>query len=166
LRRHSKASKVAGVSYDVVHLTESEAADLVELNRVFARAFEDPQTYQAQPPSLAYLSKTLARPDVIVLVARSGREIVGGLVAYVLHKLERERSEVYIYDLAVAEEHRRRGIATQLIDSLKPIAAQRGAWVIYVQADPWDAPAMALYTKLGTREDVHHFDIPVALAQP
>jgi aminoglycoside 3-N-acetyltransferase I len=30
-----------------------------------------------------------------------------------------------------------------------------------VQADHGDDPAIALYTKLGTREDVLHFDIPV-----
>jgi len=33
--------------------------------------------------------------------------------------------------------------------------------VIFVQADLGDAPAIALYTKLGAREDVLHFDIPV-----
>ena len=48
-----------------------------------------------------------------------------------------------------------------LIDHLRPIARERGAWVIYVQADPPDAPATALYGKLGVREDVCHFDIPV-----
>jgi aminoglycoside 3-N-acetyltransferase I len=37
----------------------------------------------------------------------------------------------------------------------------RGAYVISVQADPPDAPAVALYTKLGTREDALHFDIAV-----
>jgi aminoglycoside 3-N-acetyltransferase I len=31
-----------------------------------------------------------------------------------------------------------------------------------VQADIGDVPAIALYTKLGTREDVLHFDIAVA----
>lgn len=34
------------------------------------------------------------------------------------------------------------------------------AYVIFVQADKGDAPAIALYTKLGRREDVLHFDIP------
>jgi aminoglycoside 3-N-acetyltransferase I len=33
--------------------------------------------------------------------------------------------------------------------------------VIYVQADRGDGPAIALYESLGTREDVHHFDLPV-----
>ena len=53
------------------------------------------------------------------------------------------------------------GIATAMIEQLKHIAAARGAYVIYVQADHGDDPAIALYTKLGIREDVMHFDIPL-----
>ena len=34
----------------------------------------------------------------------------------------------------------------------------RGAYVISVQAEG-DAPAIAIYSKLGIREDVLHFDI-------
>ncbi len=59
----------------------------------------------------------------------------------------------------MAESHRRRGIATAMIEELKRLAAQRGIYVIFVQADYGDDPAIALYTKLGTREDVLHFDI-------
>ena len=66
---------------------------------------------------------------------------------------------IYIYDLAVDEAHRREGIATSLIQALQTIAAERGAYVIFVQADYGDDPAVALYTKLGVREDVMHFDI-------
>jgi aminoglycoside 3-N-acetyltransferase I len=46
---------------------------------------------------------------------------------------------------------------------LRRIAAERGAYVIFVQADTGteDAAAIALYDKLGTREQVLHFDIPV-----
>ncbi len=48
-----------------------------------------------------------------------------------------------------------------MIQSLRAIAAARGAYVIFVQADYGDDPAVALYTKLGAREDVMHFDIAV-----
>ena len=59
----------------------------------------------------------------------------------------------------MAEPYRRQGIATKLIEHLRDIARDRGAWVIYVQADYGDDPAIQLYTKLGVREDVMHFDI-------
>ena len=129
---------------------------------MFAEAFDDPDSYESQPPSDAYLQAFLDRADVIVLAALDATgAVVGGLVAYVLAKFEQERSEVYIYDLAVAEPHRRRGCATRLIEELRRIARELGAYVIFVQADPPDLPAVALYASLGTREDVYHFDIPV-----
>jgi aminoglycoside 3-N-acetyltransferase I len=46
-----------------------------------------------------------------------------------------------------------------LIEKLQAVAADLGASVIFVQADCGDAPAIALYSKLGIREEVLHFDI-------
>ena len=37
----------------------------------------------------------------------NGNEAVGGLAAYELDKFEQDRREIYIYDLAVVESHRR-----------------------------------------------------------
>ena len=95
------------------------------------------------------------------VINRLALSVVGALAAYELQKFEQARSEIYIYDLAVLHTHRRRGIATALIRTLQDLAAARGAWVIFVQADHGDDPAIALYTQLGTREDVLHFDIAV-----
>jgi len=133
-----------------------------ELLAVFGRAFEDTDTYTGAPPSKRYLEGLLRSDYFIALAAVQANKVIGGLAAYELVKFERERSEIYIYDLAVAAEHRRRGIATALIERLKVIAATRGAYVIFVQADLTDPPAIELYTKMGTREDVLHFDIDVA----
>ncbi|MBF4499661.1 GNAT family N-acetyltransferase, partial [Vibrio vulnificus] len=71
----------------------------------------------------------------IALAAVQDDAVIGGLAAYILQKFEQERSEVYIYDLAVAANHRRKGIATALINELKGVARVRGAYVIFVQAD-------------------------------
>ena len=132
-----------------------------DLQRVFAEAFEDPESYQDKPPSDAYVARWLGSDQRFSLVALLEGQVVGGLVGYVLEKFEQERSEIYIYDLAVDERVRRQGIATALIKDLQERARARGAWVIYVQADHGDDPAIRLYTGLGTREDVLHFDIPV-----
>jgi aminoglycoside 3-N-acetyltransferase I len=144
-------------------------ADDIALTRAWlamlGKAFEDVPTYSGAQPGDGYLTRLLDSDAFIALAAvkdtEGAQEVVGGLAAYVLPKFEQERSEVYIYDLAVAEGHRREGIATALITQLKTVAAARGAWVIFVQADPVDGPAIALYTKLGLREDVLHFDIAV-----
>jgi len=128
----------------------------------FGEAFDQVETYGGSRPSATYLERLLGSDYFIALAALKSGEVVGGIAAYELHKFEQERSEIYIYDLAVAAAHRREGIATALILELKKIAASRGAYVIFVQADHGDAPAIALYTKLGKREDVMHFDIPIS----
>lgn len=127
----------------------------------FGEAFDEVETYGRSRPDATYLRQLLGSDEFIALAASNHGEVVGGLAAYVLRKFEQKRSEIYIYDLAVAASHRRAGIATALIIELKRIAAARGAHVIFVQADPGDAPAIALYAKLGTREDVLHFDIAI-----
>ena len=126
---------------------------------LFGREFDDTPTYSARQPADAYLEKLLDSDTFIAIAAMDGVEVVGGLAGYVLPKFEQQRSEFYIYDLAVAATHRRRGIATALIQELQRLATARGIYVIYVQADHGDDPAIALYTKLGKREDVMHFDI-------
>lgn len=146
---------------EIRRLTAADVSLARELNALFGQAFEDAETYAAEPPSDGYLADLLAKEHVIALVALTDAKVVGGLVAYELDKFEQARREAYIYDLAVSEPHRRRGIATALIERLRDIAAERGAWVVYVQADYVDPPAIALYEKLGVREEVLHFDIPV-----
>jgi aminoglycoside 3-N-acetyltransferase I len=131
------------------------------LLNVFGKAFDEVETYGRARPGAVYFRRLLGSDNFIALVALNDGEVVGGLAAYELHKFEQERSEIYIYDLAVDAAHRRTGVATALILELKKIAAARRAHVIFVQADLEDEPAIALYTKLGAREDVLHFDIAV-----
>jgi aminoglycoside 3-N-acetyltransferase I len=144
-----------------IRLLDSDDVALMEgLLTVFGEAFGEPETYGSKRPSTNYLARLLDNDTFLVLVALVEGKVVGGLAAYELRKFEQERTEIYIYDLAVAEPHRRQGIATALIRELQRIGARRGAYVIFVQADHGDDPAIELYSKLGRREDVLHFDIP------
>ncbi|MBE9077195.1 GNAT family N-acetyltransferase [Romeria aff. gracilis LEGE 07310] len=120
------------MSLEIRHLTSKDVLLMEALLTTFGEAFNEVETYTENRPS------------------------------YELMKFEQERSEIYIYDLAVALEHRCEGIATALIEKLTEIAAKRGAYVIFVQANTGieDRPAIALCAKLGKREDVLHFDIP------
>lgn len=149
--------------YNIQQLTQDDLDLMDALLSTFGAAFGDAETYDGKRPGTGYMRRLLGSDYFIALVALNGKEVVGGIAAYELVKFERERSEIYIYDLAVAEDHRRKGVATALIRELKKIAAARGAYVIFVQADTdvEDKPAVALYTKLGSREEVLHFDISV-----
>ena len=153
------------MEYAYQQLAAADLPVLKALLAVFGEAFGEPDTYQGAVPGDDYLTKLLNKPHFIALAARHGAEVVGGLAAYELEKFEQARSEIYIYDLAVREDHRRQGVATGLIRALGGIARTRGAYVMFVQADRGDEPAIRLYQSLGTREDVYHFDIAPDLDQ-
>ena len=145
---------------EVRRLGAGDGEAMEAANRLFAEVFGE-EGYHGPPPSQDHLHRLLSDEKFIALTAWADDEMVGALAAYEMVKFEAERSEIYVYDLAVLEGHRRRGVATALIEALQPIARQKGAWVIMIQADRIDAPAVALYDKLGAREDVLHFDIAV-----
>lgn len=140
-------------------LGSADVAHMRDMLTMFGEVFEDRAAYIDKQPDDAYLSDLLGSRTFIAVAAFDGAAVVGGLAAYVLPKFEQARSEAYIYDLAVSDAHRRQGIATALIKELQRVGAERGVWVTFVQADYGDDAAIALYTKLGVREDVMHFDI-------
>jgi len=150
--------------YKIHQLAPDDLAFMNALLETFGEAFDDVETYVRKRPSADYMRRLLGSDYFIALVAVTQGRVIGGITAYELEKFEQERSEIYIYDLAVAQAFRREVVATALIAELKKIALARGVHVIFVQADTGveDEPAIALYSKLGVREAVLHFDIAVA----
>lgn len=148
---------------EIRQLTSNDIELMNDLLAIFGEVFDDMNTYIRKRPSSDYLKGLLDGDSFVAIVALKEKEVIGGMAAYELKKFEQERSEFYIYDLAVSFSHQRKGVATALIEKLKSIASARGAYVIFVQVDTGveDEPAIALYTKLGVREDVLHFDIAV-----
>ncbi len=149
------------MNYTYKQLTPHDLREIKELLKVFGEAFNDLATYQSATPSDTYFQSLLAESNTIVLVAENEGVVIGGLIAYELKKFEQDRREIYIYDLAVSAEHRRKGVATALIKKLKEVAAARNASIIFVQADVEDAPAISLYESMGVKEKVYQFDISV-----
>ena len=143
----------------VRRLTSNDVPHMRNMLSMFGQAFDDFPTYTEDQPSTPYLADLLSSNTFVALAAFEGDRVIGGLAAYVLPKFEQSRREIYVYDLAVAQSHRRLGVATALIRALQRLARELGAYVIFIQADYGDEPAVALYTKLGTREEVLHFDI-------
>ena len=145
----------------VCRLGSQDVVLMQAANRLFADVFGE-EGYHGPPAGPDHLEKLLADDKFIALAAYVDGEMAGAIAAYELVKFEAERSEIYIYDLAVIERYRRQGVATALIAAVQEIGRDKGAWVVFVQADPPDEPAVALYDKLGTREEVLHFDISVS----
>jgi ribosomal protein S18 acetylase RimI-like enzyme len=100
-------------------LGAGDAQALRQMLGLFGKAFDDLPTYAGNQPDDAYLTDLLRRDTFVAIGAFVGGVLVGGLAAYVLPKFKQSRAELYIYDLAVEESYRRRGIAPAMIEQLK-----------------------------------------------
>ena len=161
MKRHATSRVAAGLhkAIQVRTLGADDVAPMRAMLAMFGAAFGEPKTYTAAQPDDAYLRGLLSSDTFVAIAAFEDSNVIGGIAAYVLPKFEQARTELYIYDLAVEEQKRTRGVATAMIEHLRKLAVARGIYVIFVQADHGDDAAIALYTKLGVREDVLHFDI-------
>ena len=145
--------------YTYRQLSALDVEQFKQLLEVFGVAFGEVQRHLTYIPDESHVRSLLARPNIIVLVAELEESVVGGLVAYEHEKFENKAGEIYIYDIAVEKSHRRRGIASRLIEEIRAAGRERGARGIFVQAERGDKAAIKLYELFGKSGQPYHFDI-------
>ena len=130
-----------------------------EMVALFEAAFEVDDEPSELPLSDGYLRQLLAGEMFVAVGSFVGGRVVGGVTGYVLPMARKPKCEFYIYDVAVDAAFRRQGIATEMLEELKKHLKARGIDTIFVQADEEDDPAVQLYSRLGKRREVVHFEI-------
>jgi len=91
----------------------------------------------------------LADPRALMLVAFDDERPVGFVLAHELPRRHGDRSKLFVYEVDVAETHRRRGIGSELLARLADLARERGIRVGFVLTDEDNAAANALYRSAG-----------------
>jgi [ribosomal protein S18]-alanine N-acetyltransferase len=91
----------------------------------------------------------LSDPRTLVLVAFDGERPVGFALAHELPRRHGDRSKLFVYEVDVAETHRRRGIGSALLARLAELARERGIRVGFVLTDEDNVAANALYRSAG-----------------
>ena len=98
--------------------------------------------------STEYLSALLANSSNLLLVAEQGGSVIGILFGHFIERLRLATSQLFIYELEVAAEHRRKGVALALMSKALKLAAAQGLDA-FVFTNHSNAAATALYRKLG-----------------
>jgi GNAT superfamily N-acetyltransferase len=117
--------------------------------RLLARGDEDVVRELATYEGAGDPEGLLADPRTLMLVAFDGERPVGFVVAHELPRRHGDRAKLFVYEVDVAETHRRRGIAKALLARLGDLARERGIRVGFVLTDPGNGPANALYRSAG-----------------
>lgn len=103
-------------------------------------------------PDPAASARFLAEDGHHLLVAYDGPAAVG-FVSGVEMTHPDKGTEMFLYELAVAETHRWRGIGVRLVRGLRDLARERGCYGMWVLADRDNQAAMATYAAAGASEE-------------
>ncbi len=145
---------------DIRILKREEIVLFKALIRVFEKEFE---MENFQIPDQEDLLKTLKNKNFKVFVAIEDGQVMGGITLYILPPYYSNKSQAYIYDLAVLSSHQRKGIGTRLMEVVLAYGRNLGYEEIFVQADKMDDHALAFYRSIPRvlEEDVIHFSYPL-----
>lgn len=100
-------------------------------------------------PDRAATDRFLAAPDHHLLFALDADGAALGFVSGVETTHPDKGTEMFLYELGVAEAARGRGVATALVTALRELAAERGCYGMWVLTDADNAAANATYRKTG-----------------
>jgi aminoglycoside 3-N-acetyltransferase I len=129
----------------IERLTSADSSSAKKLFTVMAEVFGE----GTAPLDDAYIVRLLDNDAFWAFAAFQSDNIVGGLIAHLLPMTSAERSELFIYDIAVRSGDQRKGIGRQLVGALRKEAEKKGIEVMFVAADNQDLHALDFYRALG-----------------
>ncbi len=133
-----------------------------ELIELLNEVFKEPNKVASE----RQLKKLLNKPDFYVIAAIQEDKVIGGLTAYELERYYTDKSELYIYDIAVKTELHNKGIGKKLVDYIKDYSTKNGIEEIFVEAHSEDEQAVKFYeSAFGKSEKVDHFNFEINYPQ-
>ena len=100
------------------------------------------------PPLPAATARFLALPGHHLLFAMEGGEPIGFISGVELTHPDKG-TEMFLYELGVAEAHQRHGVGTALVRALASIAIERGCYGMFVLTEADNEPALRTYRRAG-----------------
>ena len=95
---------------------------------------------------LPEVKRKLKRDPELFLVARQGKRVVGAVIG------AWDGRRGWIYHLAVASSHRRRGVASMLLKSLEAKMRKKGVLKVNAIVYKWNSPSLKMFGNNGFRQ--------------
>lgn len=112
----------------------------------------------AQEKARTYILESLAKPEVIVLVATIGNKVVGAIRGEIRHRVFYEPDVVgHITDFYIYPEFRRRALGKEVIGKASTELSRMGALMITCEVPTRNEIAVSFYQKNGFRSLLQTF---------
>ncbi|AWX44690.1 Gentamicin 3-N-acetyltransferase [Flagellimonas maritima] len=141
-----------------IRLSRTDSSLFKKLITLLNEVFEENITIASDN----HLQNLIAKPEFYAIVAIANDIILGGLTAYELQSYYNDKSELYIYDIAVKSEFQNKGIGKKLIQYLQELCSKNNVSTIFVDAHSEDKQAITFYESVfGGCEKVDHFNFEI-----
>ncbi len=139
-------SSVHMIDLAMVTLGETPVThDSIDLEDRWFNAFVRLNKVEKHAATCKAMLESLVQPRCFSRIEHRGRIVACGLAVL-------EQNMVWLFDVTVREDFRRKGFGTQLIHSLLRWGKNHKAQTGYLQVMQENKPALVLYKKLGFRE--------------
>jgi aminoglycoside 3-N-acetyltransferase I len=101
------------------------------------------------PPTESFAAKFLTSDGHHLLLAVDDTGVSVGFISGVETTHPDKGTEMFLYELSVAETSRNRGIGRSLVSALRELARERGCYGMWVGTEPDNAAAIAAYRAAG-----------------
>jgi ribosomal protein S18 acetylase RimI-like enzyme len=108
------------------------------------------------PVLAAAADRFLDEPGHHLLLAYDAVGVPVGFVSSVEMTHPDKGTEMFLYELGVADPHQRQGIGTALVGALDSLARERGCYGMWVVTDADNAAALATYRAAGGGPPTSH----------
>ncbi len=95
-------------------------------------------------------------PIIGAFIAETDGVVAGSVIWHRSYSTNRGREIMYLEDIVVLPEQRRKGVARALLQETARLALHRGYEKIYWMVLAWNEGAKSLYTEIGAEIDDHH----------
>lgn len=114
-----------------------------------ALASEAIRRFKGSSRSFSSLREFLGNRSNYLLIAGTGTEVYGFLMAYRLERADREAGQMFVYEVGVAPPWRSQGVATALIERITELARAEGMFEAFVLTTRGNEAAQRLYQGTG-----------------
>ena len=106
-------------------------------------------SYKARSIGLEYAIKLLANPLNFLVVAEHKQHPVGFVWGYLLQRLDRDKHQLFVYEVDVSPDARRQGVGTSLMSFIAAYTKEHCLMEAFVLADSDNLSAHDVYKSTG-----------------
>jgi ribosomal protein S18 acetylase RimI-like enzyme len=105
--------------------------------------------YKARTIELKYATQLLANPLNFLLIAEHQQRAVGFVWGYLLQRLDREKNQLFVYEIEVSPSARRQRVGASLMNFIAAYTKEHRLLEAFVLTDVDNSAAHGLYRSTG-----------------